>query len=62
MKMKMMKNLHATTLVLAIAFVAAVVLIVASLDLLASWLQNKPNNAYTQSSYSFIATRVVKSV
>jgi len=54
MKMKIMKNPHATTLVLAIAFVAAVVLIVAGLDLFASWLQNKSDNAYTQSSYSFI--------
>ena len=51
--MKMMKKQHATTLVLAIGLVTIVVIIVAGLDLFASWLHNEPEDAYAQSVYDF---------
>jgi len=51
--MKMMKKQHVTTLVLAIGLMASIVVIVAGLDLFASWLHNESEDAYAQSVYDF---------
>jgi hypothetical protein len=51
--MKIMKNPYTTSILLPIAFIAAVAIIVTGLDIFASWLHNKPDDARAQSVYNY---------